>query len=60
MRKPSIEEKWHQQAETYKQQAERLPHGSREREELLRKARQLESASHMNAWLSSPELKSPT
>ena len=57
-RKISLEEKWHQQAEAYKQQAAQLPYG-REREELLRKARQLETASHMNDWLSSPGLRSP-
>jgi hypothetical protein len=57
--KPTIEQKWHNQAEAYKQDAAKLPHG-RERDELLRKARQLETASHMNDWLSSPGLSSPT
>jgi hypothetical protein len=56
--KPTIEEKWHNQAEAYKQEAGKLPYG-RKREELLRKARQLETASHMNEWLSSPGLASP-
>ena len=57
-KKPTIEEKWHHQAQTYKQEAAKLPYG-REREELLRKARQLETASHMNEWLSSPGLSPP-
>jgi hypothetical protein len=39
-KKPSLEQKWHEQAEAFKRQAEMLPHG-RERDELLRKARQL-------------------
>jgi hypothetical protein len=57
-KKPSIEEKWHEQAETFKREAAKLPHGG-EREELLRKARRLETASHMMDWLSSPGLASP-
>ena len=36
-------------------EAEQLPYG-KEREELLRKARQLETASYVNEWLSSPGL----
>ena len=35
-----------------------LPNG-KERELLLRKARQLETASHISEWLSSTELKPP-
>jgi hypothetical protein len=56
--KPTIEQKWHDQAEAYKQEAAQLPHG-RERDELLRMVRQLETASRMNDWLSSPELRPP-
>lgn len=56
--KPTIEEKWHYQAQAYKQEAAKLPYG-KERDELLRKARQLETASHMNEWLSSPGLSPP-
>lgn len=56
--KATIEQKWHEQAETFKQEAAMLPYG-KEREELLRKARQLETASHVNEWLSSPGLSSP-
>jgi hypothetical protein len=58
MSKLTIEQKWHQQSEEAKQQASQLPHG-REREALARKARQLETASQINQWLSSPELRSP-
>jgi hypothetical protein len=57
-KKPSIEAKWHEQAESYKQEAAKLPYG-RERDELLRMARQLETASHINDWLSSPGLSPP-
>jgi hypothetical protein len=59
MRKITIEEKWHQQSEAAKTEATKLPHG-KEREALVRKARQLETASQINQWLSSPELKPPT
>jgi hypothetical protein len=58
MRKITIEEKWRQQSEEAKQEAEMLPHG-KERDALVRKARQLETASHINQWLSSAELKPP-
>jgi hypothetical protein len=57
-KKPSIEEKWHDQAEVCKREAAKLPYG-KEREELLRRARQLETASHVNGWLSSPGLSPP-
>jgi hypothetical protein len=56
--KPTIEQKWHFQAEACKREAAKLPYG-KERDELLRKARQLETASHVNEWLSSPGLTSP-
>jgi hypothetical protein len=39
-------------------EAQKLPPGI-EREELLRKARQAETASHMSEWLTSPGLQSP-
>jgi hypothetical protein len=57
-KKPTILEKWHDQAEAFKQEAAKLPHG-RERDELHRKARQLETASHVNEWLLSPGLTPP-
>jgi hypothetical protein len=56
--KTTIEQKWHQQSEDAKNEAEKLPHG-KEREALTRKARQLETASHINEWLSSAELRPP-
>jgi hypothetical protein len=58
MRKITIDEKWRQQSEAAKNEAQKLPHG-KEREALVRKARQLETASHINEWLSSPGLAAP-
>jgi hypothetical protein len=58
MRGITIEEKWRQQSEATKSEAAKLPHG-RARDALTRKARQLETASQINQWLSSPELKPP-
>jgi hypothetical protein len=57
-RKITIEEKWHQQSEAAKSEAQKLPHG-KERDALVRKARQLETASQINQWLSSPGLQPP-
>ena len=56
--KPTIQEKWRQLSEAAKNDAEKLPHG-KQREALLRKARQLKTASQINQWLSSPELQPP-
>jgi hypothetical protein len=53
----TIEQKWHEQAVT--QEAEKLPHGTT-KDELLRKARQLTTASQISKWLSSPGLQPPT
>jgi hypothetical protein len=58
MRKITIEEKWHQESEAAKSEANKLPHG-KERDALIKKARQLETASQINQWLSSPELRPP-
>jgi len=58
-KKLSLEQKWQEQAELLTREAERLPYG-KEREDLLRKARQLDTASHINQWLSSPGLQPPT
>jgi hypothetical protein len=41
-----------------KEAAKALPHG-RERAALIRKARQIETTSHVNEWLSSPGLQPP-
>jgi hypothetical protein len=58
-KKITLEQKWHQLSEAAKTEAEKLPHG-KEREALLRKARQLETASQINQWISSPALQPPT
>jgi hypothetical protein len=58
-KKITVGQKWHQQPEAATAEAEKLPHG-KEREALERKARQLETASHINQWLASSELKPPT
>ena len=57
-RKITIEQKWHQQSEAAMSEAETLPHG-KERDALVRKARQLNTASQINEWLSSSGLKPP-
>jgi hypothetical protein len=54
-----LDERLTQQARQIRTQAEALPQGSREREGLMRKARQADTASHMNDWLTSPGLKPP-
>ena len=57
-RKITIEQNWLQQSEEAKSEAEKLPYG-KEREALVRKARQLKTASQIDQWLSSPALKPP-
>jgi hypothetical protein len=57
--KKTVEQKWHEQSEAAKQEAAKLPHGKL-KSELLREARQLETASQMSLWLSSPGLQPPT
>ena len=47
-----------QEALRVKDQIKSLPQG-RQRELLVRKARQLQTASHITEWLSSPGLKPP-
>jgi hypothetical protein len=46
------------EAERFREEAEKLPHGP-ERENFLRKARQADTALHMDKWLSSPRLQPP-
>jgi archaellum biogenesis protein FlaJ (TadC family) len=58
MRTISLEEKWHQLSEAATVEAKKLPNG-KERKALERMARQLETASRINQWLSSPELEPP-
>jgi hypothetical protein len=47
-----------EEAERLRKEAQGAPPGI-DREELLRRARQADTASHMNEWLSSPGLHSP-
>jgi len=54
----NLEERLALEAQSLKEQAEALPPG-RDREMLLRRARQTETASHITEWLSSPGLTSP-
>jgi hypothetical protein len=56
--KPTFEQRLAQEAYRVKERAKTLPQG-KERELLLRKARQLETASRINDWLSSPGLQPP-
>jgi len=58
-KKRSIEQSWRQQAKTLRAEAEKLPYGAN-REALERKASQLETASQINQWISSPGLARPT
>ena len=52
----TFEERLAEEAERFKRAAEEQPPGSTARELLLRRARQAETASRMNKWLSSPGL----
>jgi len=55
----SFPDRLDQEIERLRAEAEKLPLGSHEREMLLRKARQAETAMHINDWLSSPGLQPP-
>jgi hypothetical protein len=54
----SLEERLAEEAKRLREQAKTLPPCSK-REELIRKARQAETASHMTDWLTSPGLQAP-
>jgi Fe-S cluster biosynthesis and repair protein YggX len=56
--KVTFEQRLAKQALLIKEQIKSLPQG-RERELLSRKARQLETASHIAEWMSSPGLRPP-
>jgi hypothetical protein len=56
--KPTFEQRLTQEAHRVKERAKTLPQG-KERELLSRKARQLETASHISEWISSPGLQPP-
>ena len=59
IKKKTVEQKWHEQSEAAKQEAAKLPHGKL-KDQLLLEARQLQTASQINQWLSSPGLQPPT
>lgn len=54
----SLEERLAAEAKRLRDEARSLPPGAA-REATLRKARQAETATHMSAWLTSPETKPP-
>ena len=54
----SLEERLAEEARCLREEAELLPQGAL-REEVLRKARQAETGSHVNEWLRSPGLRPP-
>ena len=55
----SFEEKLAEEARRLREEANRLPICN-ERDELLRKARQADTSSHMTEWLSCVGLQAPT
>ena len=55
----TFEERLAQEALKFKEAAKKRPGGSKARELLLRRARQAETASQINQWLSSPGLQPP-
>jgi len=57
-RPKTTEQKWHEQSEAAKEEAAKLPYGKL-KNQLLQKARQLNTASQMSQWLSSPGLQAP-
>jgi hypothetical protein len=58
MSRPTFKERSNQAAKDLEDEAWRMPPGP-ERDGLLRKARQMETASHMQEWLTSPGLQPP-
>ena len=54
----SLEDRLDQEATNLRKQAEGMPLSIR-RDELLRKADQMDTAAHVNAWLTSPGLRAP-
>jgi hypothetical protein len=59
IKQASFEERLAEHARRLKEQAKALPPG-KERDGLMRRARQAEVTAHLNQWLSSPGLASPT
>jgi hypothetical protein len=54
-----FDQRLQQAADTARDAALQLPEGQ-QREMLLKKARQAETAAHINEWLASPGLRAPT
>jgi hypothetical protein len=54
----SLDQRLAEHAKQIKEKAASLPHG-KERDDMMRRARQTETASHMNEWLASPGLQAP-
>ena len=54
----SLDRRLGEEAERLRKEAKGTPPGVA-RERLIRRARQVEAASHMNEWLSSPGLRPP-
>jgi hypothetical protein len=54
----SLETRLAEEAKRLREEAKLLPPGA-QREQLLRKARQCETGSHVSEWLASPELQPP-
>jgi hypothetical protein len=54
----TFDERLAERAKHLKDQARAMPAGQT-RDDLLRRARQMETASHINEWLCSPGLSSP-
>jgi hypothetical protein len=54
----SLEQRLVEEATKLRKEAQGTPPGI-ERERLIRRARQAETASHMNEWLTSPGLRAP-
>ena len=59
IKKKTTAQKWHEQSEAAKEEAAKLPYGKL-KNQLLQEARQLETASQISQWLSSPGLPPPT
>jgi hypothetical protein len=54
----TFEDRLAEQAQTDRQRAQMMPPGP-ERDALMRKARQYETAAHLNEWIFSPGLQPP-
>ena len=54
----SLEVRLAEEAKRLRREAKLLPPGAK-RDEMIRKARQAETATHMNEWLTSPGLRPP-